>query len=1087
MAIDMAIPELPRDCGKRLIAHYIHQTAIDEPHRVCISRPLTSEPHDGFEDITFSQLDKAIDVASNWVEKHAGIGEDFDCIAYIGPHDLRYILLMIAAIKTGHKLFVPSPRNSLEAHTKLLQDYRCKNFLFAKDSSISQKIVNDIQTKVDLQTIAVPTLNYFFHPGFDVPHYKYTATYEEARFQPLVAMHTSGTTGTPKTIVMPQGVITGLDASQKATLLYGTATTSDYFRGLRCFFAFPLFHAAGVCRIMTALYFKQIAVLPPPIPLTAEIANEVHIHGKVQVSDLPPAVLVEISKTPEYLKNLRPVKYIMTGGGPLPNGPGDIINSHTRLFAGFGSTETGHIQAALPPKENWDYFDFSTSFGAVMKHHSGELYELVVVRDPSIEAYQGIFYTFPDLSEYKSRDLFSRHPSKNNLWRHEGRSDDIIVYSTGEKFNPTSMENVLNSHPGVKSAIVHGTKKFQSSLLIEPTNPESSKDDLLDELWPAIKAANISCPAHARIMSKDFVAFTRPDKPFPRAGKGTIQRKQAEKLYETELNSLYDTKTDGHGTKNENANGNNSANEGASSAEQDIIIQAISGIQGLENLSPSDNFFEQGLDSLGVISIARAVNLAFQLQNPPRNSMPTSMIYAYPSLEKLSYALSSTVKDENDFDEMQAEYDRFTFDLPIIARPSTPVTGPKVFLLTGSTGSLGSYILSNILQQDKSCKVYCLNRGEGSEKRQLNSNSSKGLPINFSRVRFLGMAADTTEPWLGIELVQYKELLNKVTHIIHNAWHVDFNMSLSQMGATHLHRVRQLIDFSAHSRFGASIHFISSISTVGNWDVIGSNTPSSSGSSTPSQLEAELIMTKLRVPEIPYENWSLPQGLGYGQSKFIAERLFTTACKVANIPASIYRVGQIAGPKSSKGKWNEQEWFPLILKSSTYLKVLPSSLGPLEAVDWIPVDILGKVVYELATSSNNDTLNLGSAINSSSVSPRFYHLVNPKRTTYSDAILPRLQSILDLPTIPFEEWVQRLCDSAASTQDMSINDNPAVKILGFYKDLVEKEKKGRTQVWLDTEKAVEGSPTLKGMDMIDEDCVNNWMRQWGYIRNEHGE
>ncbi|TEY81970.1 hypothetical protein BOTCAL_0030g00310 [Botryotinia calthae] len=111
-------------------------------------------------------------------------------------------------------------------------------------------------------------------------------------------MHTSRTTGTPKTIVIPQGVITGLDASQKATSLYGTATTSDYFQGLRCFLAFPLFHAAGICRIMTALYFKQIAVLPPPIPLTAETANEVYIHGKVQVSDLPPAVLVEISKIP---------------------------------------------------------------------------------------------------------------------------------------------------------------------------------------------------------------------------------------------------------------------------------------------------------------------------------------------------------------------------------------------------------------------------------------------------------------------------------------------------------------------------------------------------------------------------------------------------------------------------------------------------------------------------------------------------------------------------------------------------------------------------------------------------------------------
>ncbi|TGO51934.1 hypothetical protein BCON_0151g00080 [Botryotinia convoluta] len=566
-------------------------------------------------------------------------------------------------------------------------------------------------------------------------------------------MHTSGTTGTPKPTVIPQGVITGLDVSQKATSLYGIATTSDYWRGLRCFLAFPLF-----------------PVLPPSVPLTAELANEVHIHGKVQVANLPPAVLVEISKVPEYLKNLLPVKYIMTGGGPLPNGPGDIINSHARLFAGFGSTEIGHIQVTLPPEENWDYFDFSTSFGVEMRHHSGELYELVI-----------------------------------------------------------------------------------SSLLIEPINPEWSKGFLLDELWPTIKTANISCPAHARIMSKEFVAFTKPDKPFPRARKGTI-------------------------------------------------IRTISNFQGFENFSPSENFFKHGLDSLGVISLTRAVNSVFESQNPPQDLIRESMIYAYLSPEKLARALSNSGKDENEcYSEMQEEHERFVSDLPIIAKPSTPVTGPK-----------------------------------------LNSSSSKGLSTNFSRVRFLSMATGATEAWLGIKLDQYKELLNEVTHIIHNAWHVDFNMSFSQMGATHIRRVRQLIDFSAHSRFGASIHFISSISTVGNWDV-------------------------------------------------------------ANIPASIYRVGQIDGPKSSNGKWNKQEWFPLILKSSTYLKVLLSSLGPLEAVDWIPVDIIGKVVYELVTSSNHDTLELDSTIESFSGSPGVYHLVNPKRTTYSDAILPRLQSILDLPTIPFQE------------------------------------------------------------------------------------
>ncbi|KAF7889999.1 uncharacterized protein EAF02_002414 [Botrytis sinoallii] len=212
------------------------------------------------------------------------------------------------------------------------------------------------------------------------------------------------------------------------------------------------------------------------------------------------------------------------------------------------------------------------------------------------------------------------------------------------------------------------------------------------------------------------------------------------------------------------------------------------------------------------------------------------MIHASPSPEKLARTLSNSAKDENEnYAEMQEEYERFVSDLPIIARPSAPVTGPKVFSLTGSTGSLGSYILSKLPEEDKTCKVYCLDRGKDPEKRQLNSSSSKGFSTDFSRVRFLSMVTGVTEGWLGIKLDQYKELLNEVTHIIHNAWQVDFNLSFSQMGVMHIRRVRQLIDFSAHSRYGASIHFISSVSTVGNWDLNRSNTPSSSSHSTPSQ------------------------------------------------------------------------------------------------------------------------------------------------------------------------------------------------------------------------------------------------------------
>jgi acyl-coenzyme A synthetase/AMP-(fatty) acid ligase len=124
---------------------------------------------------------------------------------------------------------------------KLLEDYQCENFLFAEDSPSSRKVVDGIQHQAKLDIVAVPTLDYFLHPSSDVPHYPNTATFDGAKFQPFVAMHTSGTTGIPKPIIVPQGVMTSLDASQKVPSMYGLHTASEYWRGLRSFLPFPLF------------------------------------------------------------------------------------------------------------------------------------------------------------------------------------------------------------------------------------------------------------------------------------------------------------------------------------------------------------------------------------------------------------------------------------------------------------------------------------------------------------------------------------------------------------------------------------------------------------------------------------------------------------------------------------------------------------------------------------------------------------------------------------------------------------------------------------------------------------------------------
>lgn len=71
---------------------------------MCISIPLTLEPRDGFKDITFGQLDRAVDVASAWIDTQFGISQNFETLPYIEPQDLRYVLLMIASVNTGHKV-----------------------------------------------------------------------------------------------------------------------------------------------------------------------------------------------------------------------------------------------------------------------------------------------------------------------------------------------------------------------------------------------------------------------------------------------------------------------------------------------------------------------------------------------------------------------------------------------------------------------------------------------------------------------------------------------------------------------------------------------------------------------------------------------------------------------------------------------------------------------------------------------------------------------------------------------------------------------------------------------------------------------
>lgn len=177
---------------------------------------------------------------------------------------------------------------------------------------------------------------------------------------------------------------------------------------------------------------------------------------------LAPSMLDEIGKISDLLDGLIGVNNLMAGGGAISRTSGDALVTKTRLLNILGTTEIGTLTQLDVASEGWNYIRPSPLAGAEFRHHSGDNYELFMVRDNELGGCQPTFDIFPELDEYSTNDLFRQHPTRPDHWLYTGRSDDVIVFLTGEKKNPTTMKSLVKSHPDVRSALVAGLGPLRS-------------------------------------------------------------------------------------------------------------------------------------------------------------------------------------------------------------------------------------------------------------------------------------------------------------------------------------------------------------------------------------------------------------------------------------------------------------------------------------------------------------------------------------------------------------------------------------------------------------------------------------------------
>ena len=817
---------------------------------------------------------------------------------------------------------------------------------------------------------------------------------------------------------------------------------------------------------------------PSNIPVTAQLADVMHNLDFIECSIVAPSVLQELAETPSYLDSLRRLSCIMYGGGPLAKCAGDSLRQCTNLYNLMGGSEMYCVVSEIVDQEDWEYLKLSPMMGSEFRYQSEALWELCFIKESAFDLYQSIFTTYPELSEYRTNDLYSKHPTKPNLWRYEGRADDIIALSNGEKFNPVAMESLITAHPDVKSVLVFGQGRFQPGLLVEAKmrlTTDSDRASLKESMWPIIAQANNDCVAHGRL-SRDMILFTDSSKPFLRAGKGSVQRRLTLGSFDQEIKQLYEAANDqitlAHDLPKKRLDG----------PLRPWLRSAIMATANWKTLKDEDDFFALGMDSLQVLNLGRQIN---SLVIDPDSGISmihitAKAIYSNPTIDKLATVIQRSSQPHkkscingdqsprDNFMEMQALLSMYSRDLPKFATPAATRQSdqPISVLMTGSTGSIGSYVLDGLLRSPKVHSIYCLNRSTDAERRQLDSHSAKGLSTAWNSDRVTFLQSQVSKPNLGLTPQTYQTLLANVTHILHNAWPVDFNLPLSSF-APHLLGVRHFIDFCARSPLAPSVFFVSSISAAMD---------------APSP-----------VPERILTSFADAAPMAYAQSKHLAERLLDAANRTCGIKSAICRVGQVAGPvlrEHQSGMWNKQEWLPSLIASSKFLGRIPETLGPNELVDWIPVDLLSKIVIELLLPKDCATPPTPNRHHVKAEepppppppppppTPTVYHAVNPHTTPWSELLPAILASIHDQPPpepVTLRDWVAALATSAVEHEE-HVDRNPAVKLLGFFEQLASGE--GNDAVRFETAETVGASKALGSLEAVKAEWMVGWMRQW---------
>jgi acyl-CoA synthetase (AMP-forming)/AMP-acid ligase II len=294
----------------------IENIATEDPERPFLYIPSTEKAQDGWKPFTFLQLNNAINYLahslSNTITRSPD-DEEFPTIAYIGPNDLRYSIILFACIKAGFKALFISPRNTAAVQLSLFEVTHC-HALYCTESL--KPMMKPCLDQREMKAVTIDSVEHFLNVSS--PPFPYDKTIDQSRWDPLVVLHTSGSTGIPKPIVARQGTFYALENMLRQGPFNGCPfAMADWGeKGTKILLSMPMFHGAGVYATISGIFTATTTVMPlANKPMSVDSVLEGLEHSGAQGVVLPPFIVEGLAASQKGVEALVKLQFLKFAGG----------------------------------------------------------------------------------------------------------------------------------------------------------------------------------------------------------------------------------------------------------------------------------------------------------------------------------------------------------------------------------------------------------------------------------------------------------------------------------------------------------------------------------------------------------------------------------------------------------------------------------------------------------------------------------------------------------------------------------------------------------------------------------------------------